>query len=99
MLALAGYGLGTGPGIHSSYWQQVWRPIAKLDLSDLRTNDQLQIQHTSLRSSPFLEVTPKSREICMNCFLTVGHGSETDLIEAERNHDCDRSIPGRVRPV
>jgi hypothetical protein len=30
--------------------------------------------------------------ICMICFLTVGQGSETDLIEAEQNHDCDRSI-------
>jgi hypothetical protein len=30
--------------------------------------------------------------ICMICFRTVGHGSETDLIEAERNHDCNRSI-------
>jgi hypothetical protein len=30
--------------------------------------------------------------ICMICFLTVGRGSETDLIEAERNHECERSI-------
>jgi hypothetical protein len=30
--------------------------------------------------------------ICMNCFLTVAHGTEEDLIEAERNHDCERSI-------
>jgi hypothetical protein len=30
--------------------------------------------------------------ICMSCFLTVGSGSEKDLIEAERNHNCERCI-------
>jgi hypothetical protein len=30
--------------------------------------------------------------ICMKCFLTVATGSELELIEAEPDHDCERSI-------
>jgi hypothetical protein len=35
--------------------------------------------------------------ICMSCFLTVARGSEATLEEAERNHDCQRSIRERCQ--
>lgn len=38
-------GARLGPGIHSSYGQQMWRQKAKDGLEDLRTDDQRQIQN------------------------------------------------------
>jgi hypothetical protein len=46
-------------------------------------------------AAPFIHRSnPDSTQdsICMSCFLTVAHGTEKELIEAERNHDCERSI-------
>jgi hypothetical protein len=31
--------------------------------------------------------------ICLTCFLTVAHSiSEVDLLDGERNHNCERAI-------